>query len=282
MLGFGAVTEAVLFNILVIVVIFLFEFEPLFIAMATAWDAIFIYRWLLKHVHEPALLECEHHPRDAWGPDTLLYVPGLGQPAREGRSLMWLWRGHVPKHFVAVSPPRKWRPCCNLGDDEYVDAVVAAVEGEVALGRTVGIVGMSRGAGVALEAVWRIIDKDTHKGVHSVVLLNGPFRTVWNVLQHRYGSWAATALFPLVKPFCWPHAIPLQKLRHGDPLAKRTLFVTSFEDDNLPAADVIEHARSKKAQWQTFQDAPHDMIWASLDTKRRLQAFIAQALGRAD
>ncbi len=207
-------------------------------------------------------------------PKVIVYVPGLGAGWMDASKHDWLFGGgaDAAPRVVSVQPPRGWY--MNLGDDDYVDDVLSALDDIPQRDRDrVALVGSSRGAGVVLATL--ASQQAGNIGLMAAVMLNGPFATVAGVMEHRYGRigrWVS----PLVEFFCSPArldtlAVPVRL----PPL----FFVTSTGDTNLPPEAVKATARRWGGKLlELGNDAPHSLLLAPLEEKKKVQDFIVGGL----
>jgi hypothetical protein len=217
------------------------------------------------------------HNITAKPPSVIVYVPGLGAGWMDAKMHNWLFGGGeaAAPRVISVPPPRSWY--MNLGDDDYVDDVLNALEAIPKRERDrVALVGSSRGAGVVLATL--AARQAETMGLMAAVMLNGPFTTVRGVMEHRYGR-VGRWVSPVVEVFCSPArldtlAVPTQL----PPL----FFVTAAGDTNLPPEAV--KATAKKWGGKVLElgaDTGHSLLLASVEDKKRVQDFIVGGLATA-
>lgn len=207
-------------------------------------------------------------------PAVIVYVPGLNASWLSNSIYDWLFGGGTESPRMVIVPPPSKNWFVNLGDDTYVNAVVAAIR---ALppheSQRIALVGSSRGAGVVL----RVLSSGLlpAEKFMAAVCLNGPFATVGGVMEHRYG-WVGRLATPLVERICSPTRL--------DDVAVPTLlpplfFVTGAGDTNISPDDV----RSAAKRWrghliEVSAATPHSLMFGPYEDKRKIQDYIALQL----
>jgi pimeloyl-ACP methyl ester carboxylesterase len=235
--------------------------------------ALFVWYVGTHEMHSYALRSCH---LDAWKPSAIVYVVGLGEPFFMGAWCDWLFGGRVAP-FIRVPPPTVCSPLCDLGDDPYLETVAHAIAGlSDAQRERVALVGLSRGAGVALRYIHHY-----PLSVACVVLLNGPFRKAHDVLRHRLGHTLGDALWAVTRRYTRPHDLT--------PLASPTsvalpplFFVTATGDAALPPEAVRSWATHYKAPLLelTSGTVGHTLYFGAYADKAKVQDWVVEQMNK--
>jgi dienelactone hydrolase len=249
---------------------------PLVVALAM-WllASLALLVWYVG-THEAHSYALRSRHLDTWKPTAIVYVVGLGEPFFMGAWCDWLFGGRVAP-FIRVAPPTYCSPLCNMGDDLYIEAVANVIAGlSEAQRERVALVGLSRGAGVALRYTMRY-----PLTVACVVMLNGPHRTAHDVLRHRLGTVLGDALWALTHKCARPHDVtPLVSTAVGarPPL----LFVTATGDAVLPPEAVRSWALQCEAPLLelTSNTIGHTLYFGGYADKAKVQDWVVEHMNK--
>ena len=229
--------------------------------------------WLLARINSnPALQE------EGATPTVVIIVPGLNVPPLMAWTMQWIWYNPAvapdkQAHVIEVRSPWPWYwPYGDLGTPLFLQAVRDVVAAQPKDAR-IWLVGSLRGAGVVLGSA-RMIIKDER--IKRVVMLNGPYLSITNVLRFRYGRWLAKLVHPVVSLFCGPETMLLGRGWETDAdRASLFRFVTSAADTSVPPENVRFFARKLTDKDPLLlKDAPHSIAWASDEDKLRVREYV--------